>query len=149
METGSLGGKSGSNDMTNLTPTLALACCLSIEARGTGEAGIRDIASVVWYRAEGKPENVYDVVCNNSWAVGMPEALRREVDKIADYKENIFDWRAWLICMRVATEVMNGDFKQTIIAQQFHSDDGKHRPWMKDRKILAIRNGFVFYAEGK
>lgn len=132
-----------------LSPTLALACLLYIEARGEGEDGIRMVAAVAYNRAFGDPANVYAVCMSRAWnGERSLRAIRRMASTgIRQAKRNPGEWQAWLLCVQVATEVMQGDFVPYTRATHFHADDGRERPWTKRMICVGLVGRHLFWEE--
>lgn len=91
------------------------------EARSEGTAGLDAVASVIWNRAGGKPENFVPVISKKSQFSCWRSYTGGWTDK--DFKFKIPDFqifrktsqrKVWDYCVHLATLMYNGDFKSTI-----------------------------------
>lgn len=128
-------------------PILTIAACLMIEAEGQGEAGMRDVASVAWYRGDGVPEKIAAAILETRegriWQRRMPEKVQAMIAD-DDKLKNAFRRKAWFMAVTIASEICRGVFKPTIKADGFFANDGKKRD-MHGRVVVTTRYGHVYW----
>ena len=91
------------------------------EARSEGTEGLDAVASVIWNRAGGKPENFVPVISKKSQFSSWGSYRGGWTDKDFVYKIPSFQIfkktsqrKIWDYCVHLATLMYNGDFKSTI-----------------------------------
>lgn len=101
-----------------------LARTLFHEARGDGESGMRDVASVIYNRSQRSGRSMVNECLRKSqfcvWTGSSDESKSKIVDESKRYTAPA-DRRAWDIALKIAQEMVAGSFTPTINADHFHT----------------------------
>lgn len=115
-----------------------VADTIYLEARGEGEKGMRAVASVIYNRAKGKPEN-YEKVCLkpkqfSCWNLG----------KYTVSPKKSKDIKAYEICKKIEEEMENGKFKPMGKWTHYFNPNLCFPKWAKGAELTHIGNHAFF-----
>lgn len=111
---------------TNSLNQNILARTLFHEARGDGESGMRDVASVIYNRATRRNTSMISEVFRRRQFCVWTNVSQEDRGKIIDESQRYTapaDRRAWDIANKIAEEMTNGSFVPVIDADHFHTPD--------------------------
>lgn len=136
----------------------AVARTIYAEARSEGTDGLDAVASVIWNRAGGKPENFVPVISKKSQFSSWRSYRGGWTDKDFVYKIPSFQIfkktsqrKIWDYCVHLATMMYNGNFKSTIgnrnmIGNKKLDNKDAWDSWGKDCDLQIGKHAFGYEA---
>lgn len=124
-----------------MNSALVIALTIWGEAQGEPLTNKIAVASVIYNRAGGRPEQMATVCLApkqfSCWNNGTPKGPQRN---------NKIEQRAYAECVGIASAMMSGKFVPTTAAIYYHDDSVRKPPyWTKGRTMVLHEGALRFY----
>jgi spore germination cell wall hydrolase CwlJ-like protein len=125
----------------HMTLVAVIATVLYLESRGEPESAMRGVASVMVHRSHQRGESLQQVATDSSFFTSLQHGKVPHPSEMAPT-----DFGAWLLCGKIAAEMVSGRFKPVINANHFH-DVSVYPGWARRMAYVEKRGRFCFYFE--
>jgi spore germination cell wall hydrolase CwlJ-like protein len=134
--------------MNGLPSAILISLTLMGEARSEGETGMRLVAGTIWHRAATRRPIDLAAAATDPDSYSCWRTTKPSVKLMRKYNESLADARAYEIALKIANEMVSGEFKPLNAATHYCRIDCDVS-WRSKLQEICRHRDHIFYREEK